>query len=199
MRRSEKEREREKKIRHEKKRSEHINRRRKRIHSHVWYYQSSLLSSRTLNQKKLIMNRDSPLRIFADEFIQAAPDSQLSSSQSNLLSTLLKEEDQYEYNQLLNIQLPNNIQQILHQVRLFFINYLYHIFHFLLYYVVMFISSSFIFCYMDGYHLTQKTNYSTTFTRSLHNSCFYHTLTQISRFIITIYRLSTTCSILSHQ
>jgi hypothetical protein len=134
-----------------------------------------------------------------DEYIQAAPDTQLSSSQSNLLSTLLKEEDQYEYNQLLNIQLPNNIQQILHQVRLFFINYLYHIFHFLLYYVVMFISSSFIFCYMDGYHLTQKTNYSTTFTRSLHNSCFYHTLTQISRFIITIYRLSTTCSILSHQ
>jgi hypothetical protein len=67
-----------------------------------------------------------------DEYIQAAPDSQLSSSQSNLLSTLLKEEDQYEYNQLLNIQLPNNIQQILHQVRLFFINYLPYILHSLL-------------------------------------------------------------------
>jgi len=59
-----------------------------------------------------------------DDYIQAAPDSQLSSSQSNLLSTLLKEEDQYEYNQLLNIQLSNNIQQILHQVRFFLIKHL---------------------------------------------------------------------------
>jgi hypothetical protein len=59
-----------------------------------------------------------------DEYIQAAPDSQLSSSQSNLLSTLLKEEDQSDYNQLLNIQLSNNIQQILHQVRFFLIKHL---------------------------------------------------------------------------
>jgi len=78
------------------------------------------------------MNRDYPLNNFINEYIQAAPDSQLSSSQSNLLSNLLKEEDQYDYNQLLNIQPSDHIQQILHQVRSLLSNYLYYIFHFFL-------------------------------------------------------------------
>jgi hypothetical protein len=62
----------------------------------------------------------SPSVLADEEYIRAAPDSQLSSS--NLLSNLLKEEDQYHYNQLLNIQVPHHIQHTLHQVRsLFFL------------------------------------------------------------------------------
>jgi hypothetical protein len=75
----------------------------------------------------------SPSFLVDEGYIRAAPDPQLSSSQSNLLSTLLKEEDQYDYNQLLNVQLSNHIQQILHQVIFFLINHLHHIFHFLLF------------------------------------------------------------------
>ncbi len=60
----------------------------------------------------------SPSVLADEEYIRAAPDSQLSSS--NLLSNLLKEEDQYHYNQLLNIQVPHHIQHTLHQVRSLF-------------------------------------------------------------------------------
>ena len=53
----------------------------------------------------------------ADEgYIQAAPNSQLSSSHSALLYTLLNEEDQCDYNQLLTTLLPHHILTILHQV-----------------------------------------------------------------------------------
>lgn len=52
----------------------------------------------------------------ADEYIRAASNSQLSSPQSQLLATLLAEEDQHDYNQLLKITLPQDILHILHQV-----------------------------------------------------------------------------------
>jgi hypothetical protein len=55
----------------------------------------------------------------ADEYIRAAPDAQLSSSQTHLLSTLLSEEDQHDYNELLNQQLSHDILHIVHQVTLF--------------------------------------------------------------------------------
>jgi len=128
----------------------------------------------------------SPSVLADEEYIRAAPDSQLSSS--NLLFNLLKEEDQYHYNQLLNIQVPHHIQHTLHQVRsLFFLfKHPHHIFHFVLS-IAMFISSFSTFCRMDGNCLTQKTDYSTTFIRSINRSCSYHTLIQISTLIITYY------------
>ncbi len=52
----------------------------------------------------------------AYEYIPAATDCQLSSSKTRLLSTLLSEEDQLHYNQLLRIQLSFPILQILNQV-----------------------------------------------------------------------------------
>jgi hypothetical protein len=55
-----------------------------------------------------------PSVLVNEEYIHAAPDSQLSSS--NLLSTLLKEEEQYHHNQL-----SRPIQHILHQVRYIFL------------------------------------------------------------------------------
>jgi hypothetical protein len=62
----------------------------------------------------------SPSILANEEYIRAASDAQLSSSQSNLLATLLKEEDQYDYNQLLKKPLSNDIHRILHQVRFVF-------------------------------------------------------------------------------
>ncbi|CAF1543722.1 unnamed protein product [Rotaria sordida] len=50
------------------------------------------------------------------EYIPAACDPQLSSPHTHLLATLLSEEDQHDYNQLLQIQLPKDILQILHQL-----------------------------------------------------------------------------------
>ncbi len=50
------------------------------------------------------------------EYIRAAPDAQLSSSETHLLATLLSEEDQHDYNQLLNTTLSDDILHILHQV-----------------------------------------------------------------------------------
>jgi hypothetical protein len=50
------------------------------------------------------------------EYIQAAPDTQLSSSETHLLATLISEEDQHDYNQLLETTLSQDILQILHQV-----------------------------------------------------------------------------------
>ena len=55
-----------------------------------------------------------------EEYIRAASDAQLSSSESNLLATLLKEEDQYDYNQLLKKPLSNDIFCTLYQVRFVF-------------------------------------------------------------------------------
>jgi hypothetical protein len=53
-----------------------------------------------------------------DEYIRAAPDTHLSSSETHLLSTLLSQEDQHDYNQIIDIQLSHDIYHILHQVRL---------------------------------------------------------------------------------
>jgi hypothetical protein len=134
------------------------------------------------------MNLNSSLHICTDEYIRAAPDPQLSSSQSNLLATLLKEEDQYQYYQIINTPISIDIQHLLHQVRSCLLNCLHH---YIILLLVMFTSSSFIFCHMDVNYFTQKTYHSKTFTRFLHYCCLCHTLVQISRFIIiiTIYRL----------
>jgi len=50
------------------------------------------------------------------ENIKAAPDAHLSSSETHLLVTLLSEEDQYDYDQLLKTTLSDNILHTLHQV-----------------------------------------------------------------------------------
>jgi hypothetical protein len=66
-----------------------------------------------------------------DEYIQAAPDAELSSSETKLLSTLLSEEDQHDYYQLLETALSDDILHIVHQVtflftfKLFFISELF--------------------------------------------------------------------------
>jgi hypothetical protein len=54
--------------------------------------------------------------LIADEYIRAASDTQLSSSETHLLATLISEEDQHDYNQLLETTLSQDILQILHQV-----------------------------------------------------------------------------------
>jgi hypothetical protein len=51
-----------------------------------------------------------------DDYTRAASDPQLSSSDSHLLTTLLSEEDQHEYNQLLQIQLTPDVLNIVNQV-----------------------------------------------------------------------------------
>ena len=142
------------------------------------------------------MNCQSPLVISIGEYIRAAADHQLSSSASNLLRTLLNEEDQLQYNQLLNTSISIDIHHLLHQVRSI-LNYLHH--HHLSIPLGLFTSPSLLFCRMDGYYPTQKTSHPTTFTRSHHHCCLSHTLGQISTFIITNYRLWTSCSILSHR
>ncbi|CAF2403631.1 unnamed protein product [Rotaria sp. Silwood2] len=50
------------------------------------------------------------------EYIRAAWDPQLSSTDSHLLATLLSEEDQDDYNQLLKTKISSPILQILHQL-----------------------------------------------------------------------------------
>ncbi|CAF3383969.1 unnamed protein product [Rotaria sp. Silwood1] len=63
---------------------------------------------------------DTPsIHFIADEYIRAASDPQLSSSDSHLLPTLLSEEDQHDYNQLLYIQISPDILQILNQLNSF--------------------------------------------------------------------------------
>ena len=57
------------------------------------------------------------------EYIRAACDFQLSSSETQLLSTFLSEEDQYNYNSILKVHLPEDILQLLNQVRSFYFNY----------------------------------------------------------------------------
>lgn len=69
-----------------------------------------------------------PFQNLSNQYIQAAPDIKLSSLQSNLLSTLLNEEDQHDYTQLLTKQLPSYIYQILYQVIYFFNPYVTHLF-----------------------------------------------------------------------
>ncbi|CAF3428023.1 unnamed protein product [Rotaria sp. Silwood1] len=61
----------------------------------------------------------SSIHFIADEYIRAASDPQLSSSDSHLLPTLLSEEDQHDYNQLLYIQISPDILQILNQLNSF--------------------------------------------------------------------------------
>jgi hypothetical protein len=62
------------------------------------------------------MNLNSPLLIFNEAYVRAAPDPQLSLPQSNLLTNLLKEEDQYQYNELINTSISIDIQPLLNQV-----------------------------------------------------------------------------------
>jgi hypothetical protein len=52
-----------------------------------------------------------------DDYIRAAPDTKLSSTETHLLATLLSEEDQHDYNQLLKVQLSYDIHHTLYQVR----------------------------------------------------------------------------------
>lgn len=66
------------------------------------------------------MNFNSLIFLDHNGYIRAASDSQLSSSETQLLKTLLSEEDQYEYYQIINIQLHTDIRKILNQVSLFF-------------------------------------------------------------------------------
>ncbi|CAF4831454.1 unnamed protein product, partial [Rotaria socialis] len=65
------------------------------------------------------MNTDS-ICLAADDYIRAASDPQLSSPDSHLLTTLLSEEDQHEYNQLLQIQIAPDALNIVNQVRSLF-------------------------------------------------------------------------------
>ncbi|CAF3434879.1 unnamed protein product, partial [Rotaria sp. Silwood2] len=55
------------------------------------------------------------MHFITDEYIRAASDPQLSSADSYLLATLLSEEDQDDYNQLLKTKISSPILQILHQ------------------------------------------------------------------------------------
>lgn len=55
--------------------------------------------------------------INTDLYVSAASDPKLSSSDNQLLTTLLSEEDQLDYNQLLNIQLSSQILQVITHVR----------------------------------------------------------------------------------
>ena len=69
----------------------------------------------------LIFKMSTPsVNFLADEYIQSrgASQPQLSSSQSRLLVTLLTEEDQHDYNQLLQVQLPSHLLNTLYQVTL---------------------------------------------------------------------------------
>jgi len=66
--------------------------------------------------KIYIMSADFFLLTTHDEYIRAAPDAHLSSSETHLLATLLSEEDQLDYNQLLETNLSQDILHILHQV-----------------------------------------------------------------------------------
>jgi hypothetical protein len=78
------------------------------------------------------MNTNS-FNFLADEYIRAAPDARLSSSESHLLATLLSEEDQHHYNEILKTTLSNDILHILHQVINYFHNspfYTSHLFSF---------------------------------------------------------------------
>ncbi|CAF1660855.1 unnamed protein product [Adineta ricciae] len=54
-----------------------------------------------------------------EEYIKAAPDSQLSFPESKLLTTLLSREDQYDYNQLQTKSLLSDTQHLLHQISSF--------------------------------------------------------------------------------
>ena len=94
----------------------------------------------------------------SDEYIRAAPDAHLSSPHSHLLVTLLAEEDQHDYNQILSTTLPHNIFHVLRQVT--------SPFTFItlsdLPLLVILISSAFIIHHMDNHHLTQKTSHSAT-------------------------------------
>ncbi|CAF1065156.1 unnamed protein product [Adineta ricciae] len=52
----------------------------------------------------------------SDQCVQAAADPQLSSAETHLLATLLSQEDQLHYHQINNIQLPQHVLYILHQL-----------------------------------------------------------------------------------
>ena len=107
-----------------------------------------------------------------EEYLPAAPDTQLSSSDSYLLATLLEEEDQHDHNELLNTQLPHDIFDILHQVTSIHTN-----FHFIsLLLLVGVISTSVIIHYMDSCCFTQETRPSRSSHRSSHHRRLHHTL-----------------------
>jgi hypothetical protein len=65
---------------------------------------------------QIVKMNTTSFKLIPDEYIQAAPDSQLSSSETHLLANLLSEEDQHDYDQLLKINLSQDILHILHQV-----------------------------------------------------------------------------------
>jgi len=71
--------------------------------------------------------------LIADEYIRAASDAHLSSSETHLLATLISEEDQHDYNQLLKTTLSQDIFHILHQV-IFLIIFKTLLFTFLLFF-----------------------------------------------------------------
>ncbi len=58
----------------------------------------------------------SPFFLPHEDYVRAAPDPQLSLPQSKLLNNLLKEEDQYQYYQLIDTSISIDIQPLLHQV-----------------------------------------------------------------------------------
>ncbi|CAF1416868.1 unnamed protein product [Adineta steineri] len=58
----------------------------------------------------------SSFNLITDDYIRAAPDTQLSSSETHLLHNLLSQEDQLHYNQTINIQLSDHILHILNHL-----------------------------------------------------------------------------------
>ena len=68
---------------------------------------------------QIITMNTNTFNFIPEEYIQAASDTQLSSSHSHLLLTLLNEEDQHDYNQLLTTSLSHDIFHILQQVASF--------------------------------------------------------------------------------
>ena len=122
-----------------------------------------------------------------DEYIRAAPDFQLSSSETHLLSTLLSEEDQHDYHQLLQLRLPSDILQLLHQVKCFldcFSSQTQNISKLNVSLLVDFVAQCFSFGDVDGTDAHQTTPHSTTFHRLVDSHRLSHTFTQISRFAI---------------
>ncbi len=96
--------------------------------------------------------------LLADEYITAAPDAQLTSPQTHLLQTLLSEEDQLDYNQLLTTTLPKHIIHILHQVT----SYLSLSSRLSSSQLVLFTSPPLVIDHVDNHDSSQETHHSTT-------------------------------------
>ena len=118
----------------------------------------------------------------AREYVRGASHPQLASSQSHLLTTLLTEEDQHDYNRLLQVQLPSHLLDTLHQVILS--STFQNVFILKLSFSVNFISPCFLIDNMDVDFSSQKINHWTTFDRFINSDQLCYTLIQISRFFI---------------